>query len=85
MTEEDRLEQRKIAVTKLELNFDKFITTKKREMLADPIKTRFQVERVRKEFLLNQNTIDMFAAMDMAQEYTGILRKFNKLLDGDLT
>ena len=34
MTEEDRLEQRKIAVTKLELNFDKFITTKKREMLA---------------------------------------------------
>tara|TARA_R110000822_G_scaffold177026_10_gene317082 strand:- start:3403 stop:3657 length:255 start_codon:yes stop_codon:yes gene_type:complete len=83
--EETREEQRKIAVVKLELTIDKALNNLKRQMLADPIRARAKVEEIRTKYMLNDDTIGMFASVGMITEYTTLLKKFNNLLDGVLS
>lgn len=80
----DKKEQQLLAVTRLELEFDKFITKKKKEILYNPM-ARSEVERMLYQYMLNPDTVGMFATVGMTSEYTTLINKFNKLLDGDLT
>jgi hypothetical protein len=77
-------EQKILAVTKLEIKLDKFLTEKKKEMLYRP-KAREEIEHVLHKYMLDLDTIGMFATVGMTTEYTALLNKFNKILDGDLT
>ena len=76
-------EQRAIAVTKLELQFRKFLKDKRREMLGDR-RARNQIEKVLKEYILQDKTLLMFNSVGMTVEYTNLLNAYTKALDGDL-
>ena len=77
-------EEKILAVTKLELQLDKFLQKKKKEILYNP-RARGEVEKVLYKYMLNPDTVGMFTTVGMVTEYTALLNKFNKLLDGDLT
>lgn len=77
-------EEKIIAVIKLELQLDKFLQKKKKEILYNP-RARGEIEKVLYQYMLNPDTVGMFATVGMTTEYTALLNKFNKLLDGDLT
>ena len=81
---ETREEQRKIAVTRLELVNTKQFEQLKTQMLVEPIRARKAIEELRKRFMLKPKLIQMFIDVDMVQEYTNLLNRFNKLMDGDL-
>jgi hypothetical protein len=83
--EDKKLEARQVAVTKLELEFDKAFTAKKKEMLWNPIRARKEIEHMRKEYLLKPETVAMFSSVGLIQDYTNLLNRVNKVLDGDLT
>jgi hypothetical protein len=85
MIDKTNLEAQKLAVTKLELKIEAFLKENKRQMFADPIRARRRIEDMRKQYLLDQHTIAMFVSVGMASEYTTLLKKFNKVLDGDLS
>jgi hypothetical protein len=78
------LEQKKLAVTKLELKIREALLTKRKEILANP-RARREIEELRKNYMLDDHTIAMFISVGMATEYTNLLNQFNKILDGDLS
>lgn len=82
---EDKLEPQRLAVTKLELKIEEFLKKQKSLMFAEPFRARRRIEELRKDCLLNPKTINMFGYVGMMKEYTALLKKFNRVMDGDLT
>ena len=82
---EDSLEPYRLAVTKIELAIEKFIKEQRKLMFSEPIRARRRIDDMRAQYLLNKDTIGMFGHVGMMSEYTTLLNKFNKVLDGDLT
>lgn len=76
-------EQKAVAVTKLEMQLRKFLKEKKREMLGNRF-ARDQIEKVRREYVLQDHTFAMFNSVGMTVEYTNLLNAYTKVLDGDL-
>ena len=58
---------------------------KKKKEIAFLPRIKAEVERIRKDYLLRQDTIDMFNEVGMIKNYKNILQEYNKVLDGDLS
>ena len=80
---DDLKERKAIAVTKLEMQLRKFLKEKKKEMLGNRF-AREQIEKIRKEYVLQDHTFAMFNSVGMTVEYTNLLNDFNRVLDGVL-
>lgn len=81
--EDKDLEAKQVAVTKLELAFRKALKKKKKEILWNP-RARREIDLLRKNILLKEDTIAMFAHVGLINDYTILLKDVNKILDGDL-
>jgi hypothetical protein len=78
-------EEKAIAVTKLELKLAECVTNCKKRMLFAPIQAKKDLEKLRKNYILDDNTLAMFISVGMVTEYTNLLNRINRILDGDLS
>jgi hypothetical protein len=60
-------------------------TNCKKRMLFAPIQAKKDLEKLRKNYILDDNTLAMFISVGMVTEYTNLLNRINRILDGDLS
>lgn len=76
-----KIEEQQLAVTKLELKCKEALKGLKKNYLADPLRSRSEVEKIRKLYLLDENTIRMFKHTDLMPQYIQLLKEYNQFLD----
>ena len=76
-----KIEKQQLALTRLELSLRKALKQEQFMQISNKKQARANIEELRRKYLLNPNTIEMFRAVGLIADYTELLKDFNKALD----